>query len=460
MWKPWIKENARLKYIGIVDALEDDIKNGLVTLGERLPSQRIIADAVGVDLTTVTRAFNEARKRNLVDASPGRGTFIRKGFEVAGVVSQRQPFVDLSMNTPPQLESMNFRKHFAQGVSDVLSNAGGMLNLQYQDSHGTDFDRDVAADWLKPRIDQIDSDRVLLTAGAQSALYAICDLLLKRGDVLVAGEMTYPGLKAVAARQGLVLAGIKMDRNGIIPDAFEKACVEQAPKAVYLIPNIDNPTTATLPHDRRQKIVQIARKYNVLIIEDDPYWSLLETKTTALAALASDITWHIATLSKCATPALRVAYVVAPDTTQAQQLAAILRTTILMPPPLMAALASRWIAEGQLAEFTLNIVEENRLRQSLAASRLGPQITAVASGHHVWLQLPTHWQADSFAQQAEWAGVAVVPASSFAVGPCTVNAVRISLGVTPDREILENGLGLLARLLTPSVSRYSPRAVV
>ncbi|WP_339775199.1 PLP-dependent aminotransferase family protein [uncultured Thalassospira sp.] len=452
MWQPWVKENARLKYVGIVDALEDDIKNGLVARGERLPSQRVIAQAIGVDLTTVTRAFNEARRRNLVDASPGRGTFVRKGFEVGGVVSQRQPFVDLGMNTPPQLESMDFRKHFAQGMSDILSHAGGMLNLQYQDSSGSDFDRKVAAGWLQPRIENVDPDRILVTAGAQTALYAICNLLLQPGDVLVAGDMTYPGLKAIAVQMGLHLLGLSMDCHGIVPDAFEKACVENAPKAIYLVPNIDNPTTATLPDDRRADLVRLARKYGVTILEDDPYWPLLKTKTTALASLGPDITWHIATLSKCATPALRVAYVVAPGTAQARQLAAILRATVLMPPPLMCALASRWIAEGLLAKIIGQIRAENVARQTLAAQYLGPAIAADRNGHHAWLHLPDHWQADGFARQAEWAGVAVVPASAFAVGPNTTNAVRISLGVTPDRTILENGLALLARLLAPGMS--------
>lgn len=459
MWNPWVKDNARLKYIGIVDALEEDINNGLVAQGERLPSQRVIAEAVGVDLTTVTRAFNEARRRHLVDASPGRGTFIRKGVEVTGVVSDRLPLVDMSMNTPPQLAQMDFRRLFAQGMSDILSNETGVLNLQYQESSGSEFDRKVAADWLSARIGQIEPEQVLLTAGAQNALYALCDLLMQRGDVLVAGNMTYPGLKAVALQRGLNLVGLAMDRQGIIPDAFEKACIEHAPKAIYLVPTIDNPTTATLPLDRRATIARIASKHNVAIIEDDPYWPLLERgEIRAMAGIASDITWHIATLSKCATPSLRVAYVIAPDGAQAQRLSAILRTTILMAPPLMSALASRWIVEGMLKELTSAIIAENTARQALATRELGQPFLANPRGHHIWLELPSHWQADDFARQAELAGVAVVPASAFAIGQSSVNAVRVSLGVSPDRETLAGGLRLLAQLQQPGIT--TTRAIV
>ncbi|OKH86837.1 PLP-dependent aminotransferase family protein [Thalassospira sp. TSL5-1] len=459
MWNPWVKENARLKYIGIVDALEEDINNGLIAQGERLPSQRAIAEAVGVDLTTVTRAFNEARKRHLVDASPGRGTFIRKGVEVTGVVNDRLPLIDMSMNTPPQLAHMNFRRLFAHGMSDILSSKTGLLNLQYQESRGAEFDRIVAADWLSSRLGSVAPECVLLTAGAQVALYALCDLLLQRGDVLAAGNLTYPGLKAVALQRGLHLVGLEMDEHGIIPDSLEKACVEDRPKAIYLVPNIDNPTTATVPLERRAAIARIARKYRIAIIEDDPYWPLLDDRNNrAIASIAGDITWHIATLSKCASPALRIAYVVAPDPAQAQGLAAILRTTILMVPSLMSALASRWIVEGVLQDLVAAIIAENNARLALAKSELGRPFHANPNGHHIWLELPTHWSADNFARQAELAGVAVVPASAFAIGRSNANAVRISLGVSPDRETLTGGLRRLAQLQNPDM--LSPRIIV
>src|ERR1700744_5073411 len=102
MWRPRLTESARMKYLGIVEALETDIRSGRVARGERLPPQRAIAEALNVDLTTVTRAFNEARRRGLVEAQAGRGTFI--GERPAGnePAEQAHPLIDLSMNIPPQ----------------------------------------------------------------------------------------------------------------------------------------------------------------------------------------------------------------------------------------------------------------------------------------------------------------------------------------------------------------------
>ncbi len=458
MWKPRLAENARMKYLGIVEALEADIRSGRVARGERLPAQRAIAEALGVDLTTVTRAFNEARRRGVVAAQAGRGTFISESLD-GGAGEQARPLIDLSMNIPPQPAEVEFRRIFPHGIASVLGSPRGLLNLHYQESTGAEPDRQAAAGWLGARIEGVTSDRIVVTGGAQSALFGVCELLLNRGDVVAAGAMTYPGLKAVAIQKGLVLEPLDMDEKGIVPDSLEKACRNRAPKALYVIPSIDNPTTATLPEGRRRALASIARKHGVTIIEDDPYAALKPNRTVAMAELAADITWHIATLSKCATPAVRVAYVVAPGATRALRLAGVLRATILMAPPLMSALVSRWITDGTLDAITRSIRAENAERQKLAASILGSVgFAADPYGHHLWLRLPEHWRAADFAEHADRAGVSIVPSSAFAIVAHPIEAVRLSLGVAPDRGDLEDGLTQLASLI--SYPSLGARAVV
>src|ERR1700730_4419611 len=115
MWRPRLIESARMKYLGIVEALEADIKSGRVSRGERLPAQRAMAEALSVDLTTVTRAFNEARRRGLVEAQAGRGTLIGEKLDGSVPAEQVHPLIDLSMNIPPQPFEADFRKIFPQG---------------------------------------------------------------------------------------------------------------------------------------------------------------------------------------------------------------------------------------------------------------------------------------------------------------------------------------------------------
>ena len=439
-----------MKYLGIVEALEADVRAGRVSPGDRLPSQRAIAEALKVDLTTVTRAFGEARRRGLVDAHAGRGSFIRDDLEEDRSPGRFNgaPRLDLSMNIPPQPAAAHLAARIPAGISRLLSSPRGMLHLHYQESTGTEADRAAAAAWLARRMEAVPPSRILVAGGAQSALFAICECQLRSGDSIAAGALTYPGLKAIATQRGLGLVPLGMDEGGIIPDAFEQACLATPPQALYVIPSIDNPTTATLSEERRRQLVAIARRYQVMIIEDDPYAPLLNRRIPALVDLAADITWHVATLSKCATPALRIAYVVAPTSAQALRLAGVLRATSLMASPLMAALASQWIADGVLEEIAGAIRDENAQRQKLAACILeGSEFAADHNGHHIWLRLPTHWRATDFAEHADRLGVAIVPSTTFSTAPSPVEAVRVSLGVAPDRAALEDALTLLAGLI-------------
>ncbi|MBW7921119.1 MAG: PLP-dependent aminotransferase family protein [Rubellimicrobium sp.] len=456
MWEPRLREGARAKYLGLVEALEADIRAGVVAAGDRLPAQRAVARALGVDLTTVTRAFAEARRRGLIEASAGRGTFVAPARGTAGQAPAR---VDLGMNVPPDPPGFALRRRIAQGVAALLAGPAGGDLLHYQASTGTGADRRAAADWLGLRIPGTDAGRIVVASGGQSALHAVCATLLAPGEAVATGAMTYPGLKAVATGQGLRLVPLAMDAQGILPDAFEALCRRQPPRALYVIPDIHNPTTATLPEDRRRAIADTARRHGVTLIEADPYSALLPARTASLAELAPDITWHIATLSKCASPALRVAHVLAPDAAGAARLAGTLRATVLMAPPIMSALASRWIADGTLGRLALAIAAENAARQQIAAGVLGG-FGAVADPHgpHLWLPLPAWWRAAEFADHAERAGVPVARASLFAAVAHPPEAVRVSLGSAPDHDRLAQALQRIAALVArPAVG---VRAVV
>lgn len=458
MWTPWIMDGARMKYLGVVEALEGDIRSGKLGSGERLPAQRSIAEALAVDLSTVTRAFNEARRRGLVAAQAGRGTFVRDDPN-EGVTELPLPALDLSMNIPPQPADLDFRKLIPQGIASILSGPRGNLSLHYQESSGSMFDRRVFAQWLGERHGSLSPERVIVTAGAQSALFALTEILLGQDDRIAAGEVTYPGLKAASIQHNARIEPIAMDEDGLIPDDFLRLCRQRAPKALYVTPTIDNPTTATIPEERRRQIIDICRQFGVSIIEDDPYAPLRSVRIPSFLTLAPDLTWHLATLSKCATPALRVAFVVAPDGYQAMRLASVLRATILMASPLLVTLAASWLRDGTIDQIVGSIRAENKARQFLAAEAFREaSFRADPEGHHLWLRLSGHWNAREFADHADRSGVSIVPASAFATGHGNGDYVRISLGVAPDRGVLAEGLYELAALLKRNSN--TARAVV
>lgn len=448
-WSPTISGDTGPKYRAIVKALAEDIRTGRLPPGARLPPQRALAKQLNVDLTTVTRAFNEARRTGLIDATTGRGSFVRGHAPNPAEIRRPDPSgsVDFSMNMPPQPIVARLAERMETGLSRLAGSPGFLDRMQYQDSAGNMADRAAAAQWLGRRLGPLPVHRVLVGGGAQVVLAAVLAVIFKPGDALCVPALTYPGLRMAAERRGIRLVPVACDEDGLDPEAFLESCKADRPKALYVVPTLDNPTTATLPMARREQIAEVARSHGAAIIEDDAYGALPPDAPAPIASLAGDITWHIATLSKCVSPGLRIAYVAVPGTNEAVRLAAELRAINMMASPLTAALASRWIADGELDAIVAAIRQENGLRQAVVRETLqGLDVRAHPYGHHLWLRLPELWRRGEFGAHARQLGLSVVVSDAFSVGPAP-EAIRISLGAASDAETLRYGLSLLATLL-------------
>jgi DNA-binding transcriptional MocR family regulator len=453
---PQLEKGSGPKYRAIAEALLADVESGRLKPGHRLPPQRQLAKELGVDLTTVTRAFNEARRMGLIEANTGSGSYVRKRIADREEVAPAElPIIDLSMNMPPQPAEARLHERIQDGIAAVLSSPHGLMRLHYQESVGAGPDRVAGARWLAGRLGTLPVDRVVVAAGAQTALYAVLRILTGPGEAICVPDLTYPGLRAIAEQLKVHLVPVTMDHEGLDPAALEEACQREKPKAVYCVPTIHNPTTATMSLTRREAIAEVARRQGIAIIEDDAYGALPRQVPTPIAALAPDITWHIATLSKCVTPALRTAYVVVPELADTLRLAAEIRAMTLMVPPLMAALASKWILDGTLDAITAAIREESVARQAIARRVLRRlEFQAHPEGHHLWLTLPERWRQADLNIYARQSGLALVPSEAFAVGSAP-DAIRVSLGAARNQALLERGLGLLATVLSHGPSSLS-----
>lgn len=455
-WMPQIGNAGGPKYLAIAEALRSDVQSGRLKPGHRLPPQRLLAKVLGVDLTTVTRAFNEARRMGLIEAKTGRGSYIRGDVGRETLASVGSPIIDLSMNMPPQPAEARLRERIQEGLAGILSSPRGLMHLHYQESAGAGPDRVAAVQWLEPRLGSFPVERVMVVGGAQTALYALMRILLRSGDAICVPALTYPGLKAIAGQLQIRLVPVAVDHEGLDPTALDEVCKREKPRAIYCVPTIQNPTTATMSLKRRAAIAEIARRHGIPIIEDDAYGTLPQQAPRPIAAIAPEITWHVATLSKCVTPALRTAYVVTPGMADTLRLVAEIRAMSLMVPPLMAALASQWIFDGTLNAITTAIREESAARQAIAKRVLqGLEIQAHPEGHHLWLTLPERWRQADLNLHARQSGLALVSGDAFAAGVAS-DGIRISLGAAPNRSVLEQGLGLLATVLSHAPNTLSP----
>ncbi|UEM01640.1 PLP-dependent aminotransferase family protein [Skermanella rosea] len=447
-WIPDLSGASGPIYLALADAIQDGIAAGALPEGERLPTHRALAAALDLDLTTVTRAYGEARRRGLVDAAAGRGTFVRGPLAQPPMVEPLPAEIDLSMNLPPQPLAAAIPAKLSQTMAAILRRSDAARVLSYHPSAGGTAERAAAARWLAPLLGTVPPSRVLITAGGQAALMALLTTLAPPRSTVLTEQFTYPGLRAIAAQTGITLEGLPMDGDGLLPEALDAACTRLKPAALYTIPTIQNPTAATMPPARRAAVAEIARHHGLAVIEDDAYGLLPPAPAPPLATFAPDQTWYLGTLSKCLLPALRVAYLVAPDDRCAARIQAALRAVCQMVPPLSAAVATRWVQDGTALRLVEDIRAEAARRQEVARRVLpAGSFAAHGQGHHIWLRLPAGWSATGFTAQARRFGFALVPDTAFAVGPAPDSAVRISLGAAPDLDCLAAALGRIGSLL-------------
>jgi DNA-binding transcriptional MocR family regulator len=441
-WRPSLSEASGPIYLAIADALAADVQAGRLAAGRQLPTQRSLAAALSVDLTTITRAYNEAQARGLIEARVGQGTFVKALSELP----TRRP--DLSMNLPPMFDDPPLAARLWREVAQVESLGGLPLLLSYQDASGAADDKLAATRWLRPRMPNLATERVVIAAGAQAAMLAIFTLICQRGDVVCAEALSFPRFRSLASLLGLQVIAVEMDQDGLLPDAFEAVCRRAAPKALYCTPTLHNPTTATLPADRRAALAGIARRYGVHIVEDDAYGPLKPDAPAPLATLAPELTYYIGGLAKVMSPALRVAHVVAPSARDAQRLGAIQSATIGMASPLTAMVATRWIETGVGLALLEAIRSETRARFASVRRYLPRDCYAAdPDAFHLWLRLPRGWSRGLFAGRLLANGIAVVPSDSFCVAGEPPEAVRLSVGAHSTRDHLNASLEQIAELL-------------
>lgn len=446
-WIPTIADRGGPLYLRIVAALAEDIEAGRLHQGQALPTHRTLAAALGIDLTTVTRAYSEARRQGLTDARVGRGTFVKAGIP-APTRAAPVPGIDLSMNIPPQPADADLGVRLAKAFGTLRAEGRLESYLNYQQPGGTRTERSIAAEWMQFLVPGATADRLVLAPGTQSALFALLLTHASPGAAIFTETLTYPGLKSAASALGMQLIGVDMDEQGILPDALERACRKRRDvKLVYLMPTMHNPTTATMPAKRREQVAHVIAARGLTLVEDDPY-AFLTTGITPISSLIPERSFLAASLSKSVTPGLRISLVVTPTQEEAHRLTSSLRASLQMSVPLALAVATRWMREGTADSIIKAVATEATARQKLAAEALrGQTYLSHPQGHHIWLTLPAPWSSSRFAAHLQRRGLGVVTAAAFTTRPTAPDCIRLALGAAPNRQTLVKALEILQQSL-------------
>jgi DNA-binding transcriptional MocR family regulator len=267
-WTPTLPDGDAPIYERLTAALACDIASGVLTPGERLPPQRVLAFRLGLGVGTVTRAYAEAEQRGLLASQVGRGSFVARQLGA----SSQPAVLDLARNAPPPELA---QARLGSAMARLARRRDLVSRLGYPPADGFEADRAAGAAWLAHIAgwDDLDPARVICTAGAQQAVAIALASVCRPGDTVIAEAATFTGLKSLASHMGYRLAPAALDVHGLTPEALDRVAAETGARVCYVLPS-HNPTARVMGEARRREIAEVARARDLILIVTAPTpWS-------------------------------------------------------------------------------------------------------------------------------------------------------------------------------------------
>ena len=335
--------------------------------------------------------------------------------------------------------------------------------LQYGATEGFGPLREELASFMGTKGATVTADELIVTTGSQQALDLLGKTMISPGDKIIVEGPTFLATIQCFRLYGAELISAPCDDQGVNTDALEKLIAEHKPKFVYLIPTFGNPSGALLSLERRKKVLELAVKYNTLIVEDDPYGDLYfnEIPPPSLLALSSsvpgsrDLIAYCGSLSKVLSPGLRVGWMVAqPEllakATMCKQFSDAHTSTFAQ------ATAAQYLKAGRMPATLANVRSVYAKRAKVMGDALtremgnAVEFTQPQGGLFFWVRLTGQGgrisDASEFAKRAIEQGVAFVPGAPFYAANPDNATFRLSFA-TADVGKIEEGISRLARAL-------------
>ncbi|MGJ8647776.1 MAG: PLP-dependent aminotransferase family protein [Marinomonas colpomeniae] len=426
----WIQFIApKNRYKTIVDIYAANIRSGQLAAGERLPTHRELAKKESIALVTASRVYLELEEMGLISGEIGRGTFVREiGLPFGHGIDQiatSTDMMDLSFNYPTLPNQTDLLRNSLR----KLASSGDLESLlRYQPHAGRRHERTIIAKHLLKRGLNVDAEQISIVSGAQHGLACTAIALLNPGDVVAVDALTYPGFKVVAEAHHLEIVPIPMTEQGPDLDALLNLCQTRNIRAVYTMPTLHNPMGWVMCMEQREKLASIAKKQNLIIIEDAAYAYLAENPPPPIASLATDNTIYVSGFSKNIATGLRIGFVVTP-LKWLSNIERSIRATTWNTPALITAITCSWIEDGTVDLLEKEKHEDAKKRQAIAREifKESPHISH-ASSYFLWLPLPEEVRADKIVLALAKLHISISTAEPFSTSEHFPQAIRLALG--------------------------------
>lgn len=476
-------------YAQIRDQIRERIKSGVLKPGDRLEPSRELARRLGVHRTTVGNAYADLEAEGLIQGTVGRGTFVSP--LAATLRNSASParraahdFFWTSFLTQEQQDDSLGRLMASASQPDVISFASarssdelspvdlvrramdevfrreGAKMLHYGSSDGYP----PLKSFLQARLGRdgipVELEEILITHGCQQSLDLVRRTLVASGDAVVCENPTYTGLWHVFESPGVRLIGVPMTMEGMDLDFLEAVLDQNKVKLILASPNFQNPTGRTMPLANRKRLLELATRFQVPVVEDDIYGALryVGRELPPLKSLdAAGLVIYLSSFSKVGFPGLRVGWVVASrrviERLRWAKQRADLHTNLLGQALLEAFGRRGWL--DKLIRRSRKVYERKLGVLRRIAERYFPPEAKVSypeGGMSVWVELPAGLDAAELLVKAQDRRVIFAPSRYFYFQNPRHNAFRLCFTALTDEQI-ETGVRILGELLKAEVRK-------
>ena len=478
-------------YVQIRDQIRERILSGGLKPGDRLEPSRELAHDLGVHRTTVGNAYADLESEGLIQGTVGRGTFVTPLGETLRAQDghARRPFQDLfwesflpeesrddslgrlmassadegviSFAVAHGAEELTFPDVVRRVTDAVLRRDGGRL-VQYGSTGGYEPLKLYLQARLRRDGISVELDELLVTHGCQQSIDLVRRALVAPGDTVLCENPTYTGLCNVFDSPGVRLIGVPVGAEGVDLDTLESLLEQMRVKLIFCSPTFQNPTGFTMPLARRQRLLELAQRFQVPIVEDDVYGALRYRGRQIPSLKALDrvgMVIHVNSFSKVGFPGLRVGWLVAsPPVIERLRWAkqrADLHTNLLGQAVIQELGARGWLDKWIRMTCKLYAHKQEVLRHAI--ERYFPpevRVTYPEGGMSLWVELPPLLDAAELLVKARERHVIFAPARYFYFQNARHNALRLCYSALHDDKI-EKGAAILGDLLKAEMRRAS-----
>ena len=449
-WKPDKKALKRPFYHSIASLLEQDIVNGFLAPGTKLPPQRELADFLDLNFTTITRAYKLCERKGLIYAVTGSGTF---------VAPNAARSIAISANEAPHAIDLGFVASFEQTndiVADVIQKVTEKKYLKqllnYNDPTGIPHQKMAGLNWMELFGIRTDQEHTAIVSGAQNALAVALTALFEPGNRIATDLYTYSNFIELAKMLHIQLIPIPGDESGMLPGELEKQCCQVDIHGIFLMPSCANPTTVMVSDVRKHELADVIRRHQLILIEDDIHAfmtaGIIHDYQQPMFNLLPEQSVYICSTSKSICSGLRVAYMVYSEALRKKIVQAIFNVNV-KTSSLDAEVITEIILSGRAHEI---VSQKKRLAQSVndIYSEYFPLRYPI--GHPLsfyrWLPIQGHNDGLQLETDLQKHGIRIFHSDRFLSGQTTPEKyLRIALSSTNSLNELKIGLNILTQYL-------------